>query len=242
MPSPASVDKSLHISSRAAELSTELYAIQEACRNVGGSVEATATELEMLSTTLSRLAQEMQQSPHRYSEVFINDLREVLVELGLVLDEISECSLALQKADSSWRSPLRFLFKGYEVRHLEKHLAAMKTTLVVMRTVLFYGKEFFETTAEYVMSCHSMLRGCTLLKITFVSYPVEDEPVSRSIHQAWGVFNTAMANNSNAIAALGHLEQDRPSMPGTDGPNDEQRSFTAGGGGLGDAEQLPDEV
>ena len=98
-------------------------------------------ELTLLSTTLCRLHEAMTANKSSYTESFRQDLEEIAVELGMVFEEVDECCVELQKSDASSSSTGWFFKKGRTAR-LQKHLEALKTTVVVMRTVLHHGKEY----------------------------------------------------------------------------------------------------
>ncbi len=132
------------LAGRAAELSTDLSTVQDTCGHdsTSSDISAVASELVMLSTTLWRLHEAMLVDPTIYTESFNEDLAEIVKELKMVFEEISQCCAALQKADAGSTSAVLWLFKQNRVHHLQKHLTALKTTLVVMRTVLWHGKEY----------------------------------------------------------------------------------------------------
>ena len=131
----------------AADLSTDLSTIQDTCDHdsTSSDISAVASELAVLSTTLWRLHEAMRADPTSYTESFNEDLAEIVKELQIVFEEISECCAALQKADTGSTSAVLWLFKKNRVRHLQLHLTALKTTLVVMRTVLWHGKDYGHT-------------------------------------------------------------------------------------------------
>jgi hypothetical protein len=131
------------LAGRAAELSTGLLCIQERCGHdsTGSDISSVASELTLLSTTLWRLHEAMVADIDSYTASFNQDLTEILRELTMVFEEIFECCRALEKADTS-TSTVFWLFKKSKVHHLQKHLTALKTTLLVMRTVLWHGKEY----------------------------------------------------------------------------------------------------
>lgn len=131
----------LRLAGRAADLSSELYAIQQRCGHTSADVESVANEIAMLAATLWRLHEAMAEDPHHYTESFNQDLAEITSELKLVFEEIFECCEELQKVDPTSGNAVSWLFKKTKVHHLQKHLEALKTTLVVMRTVLQHGKE-----------------------------------------------------------------------------------------------------
>lgn len=136
------VSTTLALAGRAADLSAELYAVQETCGHTSADVESVANEIAMLAATLWRLQEAINEDPDRYTESFNEDLAELTLELKIVFEEISECCEELQKADPTSGNPVSWLFKKSKVHHLQKHLEALKTTLVVMRTVLHRGKEY----------------------------------------------------------------------------------------------------
>jgi hypothetical protein len=129
------------LAGRAAELASELSAVQAAYGHTSADVESVANEIAMLAATLWRLHEAMADDPSRYTESFNQDLAEITLELKAVFEEISECCVELQKADPTPGNAVSWLFRKSKVHHLQKHLEALKTTLVVMRTVLYHGKE-----------------------------------------------------------------------------------------------------
>jgi hypothetical protein len=130
------------LAGRAADLSSELYAVQETIGHTSGDVESIANEIALLAATLWRLHEAMAEDPNRYTDSFNQDLAEITAELKIVFGEISECCEELQKADPTSANVVSWLLKKPKVHHLQKHLEALKTTLVVMRTVLYHGKEY----------------------------------------------------------------------------------------------------
>jgi hypothetical protein len=134
------------LAGRAADLSSELYAVQQRCGHTSADVESVANEIAMLAATLWRLHEAIAADPDRYTVSFNQDLIEITVELKIVFEEISECCEELQKADPTSGSPISWLLKKSKVHHLLKHLEALKTTLVVMRTVLHRGTEYRKQT------------------------------------------------------------------------------------------------
>ncbi len=130
------------LAGRAADLSSELSAVQQRCGHISTDVQIVANEIAMLAATLWRLNEAMMDDPKRYTESFNQDLAEIALELKIVFEEISECCEELQKADPTSGNAISWLFKKSKVHHLQKHLEALKTTLVVMRTVLHHGKEY----------------------------------------------------------------------------------------------------
>ena len=126
----------------AAELAIGLSSLPECCGHdsTSSDIQSIASELTFLSTTLWRLHEAMLADSESYTASFNQDLAEILEELKTVFEEISECCSELQKADKP-TSVVVWLFKKSKVHHLQKHLAALKTTLLVMRTVLYHGKD-----------------------------------------------------------------------------------------------------
>ena len=98
-----------------------------------------ADELALLSVTLRRLEETMSPKPELYTDTFRSDLSEIVRELDYVLDEINECCDAIHKADSLTTVP--WMFKKSRVHKLHKHIEALKTTLIVMRHVLWEGTD-----------------------------------------------------------------------------------------------------
>ncbi len=130
------------LAGRAADLSADLYAVQESCGHTSSDVEGVANEIAMLAATLWRLHEAIAEDPNRYTLSFNHDLAEIVQELKIVFEEVSDCCEELQKADPTSGNAVSWLFKKSKVHHLQKHLEALKSTLVVMRTVLNHGKEY----------------------------------------------------------------------------------------------------
>jgi len=131
------------LAGQAASLSSELYTVQEKCQHeaTAKEISAIADELARLSTTLWHLNDAINADPSQYTEAFNEDLKEITTELASVFGEISECCAGLQTADSNV-STVAWFFKKGRVGRLLKHLEALKGTLVVMRTVLWHGKDY----------------------------------------------------------------------------------------------------
>lgn len=135
------------LAGQAAKLSSELYTLQDNLKpqssNTATSEEIStiADELARLSTTLWHLNDAINADPTQYTDAFNEDLREITAELAAVFEEIEECAAGLQDADSSI-SVASWFFKKGRVSRLLKHLEALKGTLVVMRTVLWHGKDY----------------------------------------------------------------------------------------------------
>ena len=134
----------MSIAGRAADLSSDLHTVPSTCGHddVKSDIEAIAVELAALSSALWRLHEALLEDPHCYTESFRQDLSEILSELRLIFEDTHECCLELQKADDERNSAMKWLFKRKSAQNLQKHLDALMTTLVVMRTVLVHGKHF----------------------------------------------------------------------------------------------------
>lgn len=132
------------LAGRSAELSTNLYSLGERCghEQTTNEISNIAGELTLLSTTLWRLHEAMVTTPESYTTAFSDDLGEISSELSLLFDEIDECCTAMQKSDAPTTTAVAWFFKKGRVHKLQKHLEALKTTLVVMKTVLHHGKEY----------------------------------------------------------------------------------------------------
>jgi len=133
----------VRLAGQAAALSSELYALQEECQHENTVLEIStiADELARLSTTLWHLNDAITADPTQYTDAFNEDLEEITTELTSLFEEISECCAGLQIADSNASLVSWFFTKG-RVTRLLKHLEALKGTLVVMRTVLWHGKDY----------------------------------------------------------------------------------------------------
>lgn len=138
------------LADRAADLSTELGAVQLSCSHASADIESVATEIAMLADTLWHLHEAIAEDPDQYTESFNQDLAEITLELEMVFEEISECCQKLKKADPTSGNAISWLFRRPKVHHLQKHLEALKTTLVVMRTVLHHGKEYGRQTCVMI--------------------------------------------------------------------------------------------
>ena len=132
------------LASQSADLATDLNALGDRCdhEKTRSEIADIAGETLRLSTTIWRLheAVDGDGEGNTYTAVFTEDLDEIASELKLVFDEIDECCREMQKADTS--GPVPWFFKKGRVATLQKHLTALKSTLVVMRTVLYHGKDY----------------------------------------------------------------------------------------------------
>lgn len=128
---------------QAAALSEQLHGVREGFRHeaTGEEISSIAEELIRLSTTLWHLDDAINADPTQYTEAFNEDLEEITRELSCVFDEISECCASLQAADSNVTTVSWFFKKG-RVSRLLKHLDALKGTLLLMRLVLWHGKDY----------------------------------------------------------------------------------------------------
>lgn len=134
----------INVAGRAATLSTDLYAVGERCEHesTASEISSIAGELAHLSTTLWRLHDAMLTNGQSFTALFRQDLDEITTELNLLFDEVAECCVEMQRADSGTNAVAIRFFKKNRLLKLQKHLEALKTTLVVMRTVLHHGKEY----------------------------------------------------------------------------------------------------
>lgn len=130
------------LANRATNLSSELDALKQFCGHTSAAVGSVTREIALLAATLSRLHEAIGEDATRYTESFYHDLAEITSELVIVFEEISECCKEIQKADPISGNAISWLFKKSKVHHLQKHMDALKTTLIVMRTVLNHGKEY----------------------------------------------------------------------------------------------------
>lgn len=129
-------------------LSSRMYNLADVCGHTSTCTQAeeVAGELANVSTVLYRLNEAMTEQPDRYTQAFKEDLDRNNAELGLYLDEISECAEELHRKD-----PLRnehvvpWFFKKGRVDRLIKHLQLLKGQLAIMRLVLNEGSEFLVT-------------------------------------------------------------------------------------------------
>jgi hypothetical protein len=137
-------DPAVSLAGRAAQLSTGLYTLRESCghEETSNDIANIAGELALLSTTLWRLHESMAADSRAYTSAFDDDLKEITSELTLLFDEIEECCTEMHKSDAPNTTAVGWFFKRGRVSRLQKHLAALKTTLVVMRTVLYHGKDY----------------------------------------------------------------------------------------------------
>lgn len=130
--------------SEAVHLSAQLNSLQLTCGHESTSqdISKVAQELLLLSDELYVLDKDLGSNQDQYTTAFHQDLAEILLHLQGIFEDISDCCLAMRKADNPSLGAVTWLHKKRHVNKLQKHLAANKTTLVVMRTVLHHGKDY----------------------------------------------------------------------------------------------------
>ena len=128
----------------AADLSATLSSLQEKCGHdtTSNDISNIATELALLSQSLWRLHEAIAADAEQYTESFNQDLAEITKELRMVFEEIADCCEALQHADGERAGAVAWMFKKGRVHKLQKHLEALKSTIVVMRIVIWHGKDY----------------------------------------------------------------------------------------------------
>jgi hypothetical protein len=129
---------------QAETLSKELNYLRFNCGHESTSTELfeVAKELVYLSSELESLNTAVHSNKSLYTDAFDQDLSEIRGHLSGIFEDIGDCCREMQKADALNASTVGWLTKKRYVRKLQKHLEANKTTLIVMRTVLFHGKEY----------------------------------------------------------------------------------------------------
>lgn len=132
------------LADRAVSLSAELNGLQFTCghESTATDILTVSKELILLSDELSGLEKAVDCHVEQYTTVFHQDLAEILVHLHGILDDVFDCATAMRKSDSPELSAVGWLHKKRYVNKLQKHLAASKTTLTVMRTVIRHGKDY----------------------------------------------------------------------------------------------------
>lgn len=136
------VDALVGLAGRAAELSNNLFLAGETANHTGTDIESMANEISILSAVLWRLHEEIIKDLYRFTESFMEDLDEINRELAAIFEEIADVVAEMRKVDSHQQGTFKGLFKKSKLAHLQRHLEALKTTLVVMRTILQHGKEY----------------------------------------------------------------------------------------------------
>ncbi|KPI43663.1 uncharacterized protein AB675_6781 [Cyphellophora attinorum] len=134
-------------SSRAVKLALDIRVASRKCNHAAISTDlgSIATELHLLSITLHDLQEAIEaarQETSYYTDAFRQDLAEILTELNHVLDEVQDCCQELEASDSSSLKPVAWFFKKGRAANLQKHMEALKTTVIVMRTVLQHAKDY----------------------------------------------------------------------------------------------------
>ncbi|KAL9624402.1 MAG: hypothetical protein Q9160_001364 [Pyrenula sp. 1 TL-2023] len=135
-------DALIGLASRAAELSNNLYIASENGNHTSSDIESIANEISILSAVLWRLHEEIIKDIYRFTESFMEDLDEINRELAAIFEEVADVVGEMQKIDSQQQGTFKGLFKKSKLSHLHGHLETLKTTLIVMRTILQHGKEY----------------------------------------------------------------------------------------------------
>jgi hypothetical protein len=132
------------LANRATSLSAELNGLQltSGHESTSADILAVSKELILLADELSTLEQAVMFNGDQYTSAFHQDLSEILTHLHGILDDVFDCAKAMRKTDSPGLTAVGWLHKKRYVNKLQKHLAANKTTLTVMRTVIRHGKDY----------------------------------------------------------------------------------------------------
>ncbi|KAK5056063.1 hypothetical protein LTR84_012614 [Exophiala bonariae] len=132
------------LAERAGSLSAELNGLQLTCghESTAEDIQAVSKELILLSDELSGLEKAVNRHGEQYTTAFHQDLAEILAHLHGILDDVFDCATAMRKSDRPDLNAIGWLHKKRYVNKLQKHLAASKTTLTVMRTVIRHGKAY----------------------------------------------------------------------------------------------------
>ena len=198
------------LAGRAAELSTSLYGLGERCAHeeTSSDISNIAGELTLLSTTLWRLHEAIAANSDAYTAAFNDDLSEITSELTLLFDEIDECCTAMQKSDTPATTAVGWFFKRGRVQKLQKHLEALKTTLVVMRTVLHHGKDYGIQKYVPITAYFNTHKAANIANSCLLSSPgrlAESNPHTMVEDRA--ILESVFAQNRNAIMDLHDLEK-----------------------------------
>lgn len=139
----AAHDQIAYLTHDASSLSIDLTALSRACHHqeMRAEIRAIAEELEQLSQTLEELNDAIDTDPNRYTDAFNEDLGETTNELITVFVELQECCTKLRTTAFNASGVAWFFKKGRVARFL-RHLEALRSTLLVMRTVLWHGKNY----------------------------------------------------------------------------------------------------
>lgn len=128
----------------ATNLSAELNGLQLTCghESTATDIQAVSKELILLADEISSLDQALNANGDQYTSAFYQDLAEIVTHLHGIFDDVFDCAKAMRKTDSPGVNAVGWLHKKRYVHKLQKHLAANKTTLTVMRTVIRHGKDY----------------------------------------------------------------------------------------------------
>ena len=202
----ASSQGAMDIATQAAALSTKLHATDESVRKSATEIESIANEIGVLSAVLWRLHEAMAIDPDRYTEAFQQDLREILQELKLLFDEISDVAVELEKQDGLHTGIVkRFLKKG-KVQYLLKHLTTLKTTLAVMKTVLQHGCEFDPERLAATLKWLRQGRADRMITYRFPKLPTTADP--HTLQEEHAILESVFLNHRNAIEELHELDDE----------------------------------
>ena len=138
------MDITSELAAQADSLSTGLKSLAESCghESITKDISSIASEIQILGTNLGLLHEAMSANGTAYTVAFRQDLDEITNELQMIFEEVEECSVQLQKADPSSYNAVGWFFRKGRALRFQKHLEALKTTVVVMSTVLNHGKDY----------------------------------------------------------------------------------------------------
>ena len=144
--------------------------------------------------------------PDRYTEAFQQDLGEILQELRLLFDEISDVAAELEKEDGLCAGTVkRFLKKG-KIQYLLKHLTTLKTTLAVMKTVLQHGCEF---DPERLAATLKWLRHSRADRMITYRFPKFSSTADlHTLQEDHAILESVFLNHRNAIEELHELDEE----------------------------------
>lgn len=139
----AASSKIILLAHDASSLSADLTTLLTACHHNETNTEllAISKELAQLSGTLEDLDNAVDADPAQYTHAFQEDLKEITDELIAVFAELQDCCTKLG-AMTVDVSGVAWFFKKGRVARLIQHLKALRGTLLVMRTVLWHGKNY----------------------------------------------------------------------------------------------------
>ena len=129
---------------QAQALSDNLNKLHRQCGHDSTSTDIAdaAAELQTLATALTNLDLAVKAHEERYTDAFAQDVAEVQDSLGGIFEDIEDCCVEMQKANSLNGSAVGWLTKRRYVKKLQKHLEANKTTVIIMHTVISDSKEY----------------------------------------------------------------------------------------------------